>query len=290
MNLAYDIVVPGLDILGEGPVWNGREQALYWVDIRAPAVRRLDPSTGERRSWAMPELCPGVGFDRNGPIVALRRFIVSLDTDNGATRPLVEVEPAALDNRLNEMRCDRQGRIWVGSMRDFGAAVTGSLYRIVPPRVTKMLEPVHLPNGIAWSPDSRTMYFADTGDKRVRAYDFDAASGAMSGMRILVAAEALPGVPDGCAIDADGCMWSVRYGAGMIVRITPDGRIDRKVELPATQPTACAFGGSDLRTLYVTSARQRLTDEALAQQPHAGSIFALRPDVGGLPEPVVGIG
>ena len=143
-------------------------------------------------------------------------------------------------------------------MRDYGATTTGAAYRVESDRsVTRILWPVTVPNGLVWSPDSRTLYFADTRDERLRAYAFDPASGELGA--ILCEAGVVPGRPDGAAIDADGCVWSARFGGGCVARITPRGDVDRIVPLPVTQVSSCTFGDDDLRTLYITTARQRWT-------------------------------
>jgi sugar lactone lactonase YvrE len=280
-----DIALRSENILGECPIWSAREEALYWVDVRAPALHRLDPSTGAHQSWTLPEILPGVAFGKDELILALGSTLMRFDPASGAPRLMIEVEAAALNNRLNELKCDPRGRLWVGSMRDRGASITGSLYRVDLPKPKRMLLSIRLPNSLGWSPDGKTMYFADTGDRRIRAYDFDMDAGEMGAMRIFLDDGVLPGVPDGSAIDAEGCLWTTRYGGSLIARITPDGRIDRTVPLPFSQPTSCAFGGSDLKTLFITSARQRLPEEVLAKEPLAGSVLALKVDIAGLPEP-----
>lgn len=271
--------------LGESAVWSGREQALYWVDIRAPALHRLDPATDEHRSWPLPELCGGVAPALSGVLLALRNRLALFDPMTAALDDVLEVEPIALGNRLNEIRCDPSGRVWVGSMRDFAAATTGSLYRVGEGcRLDQILADVTVPNGLGWSPDGRTMYFADTADGAIRAYAFEAARGDLGEMRIVSEPGALPGRPDGCAVDADGDLWSCRVGAGIIMRLSPDGRVGEIVELPTAQPTSCAFGGPDLRTLFVTTARQRLDAGQLRAQPAAGHLFAIDVPVPGKPE------
>lgn len=282
---AIDVVSTETDILGESPVWSVRERALWWVDIRAPALRRLDPVTGAVRSFPLPDLCGGVALSGPGRLVlSMRTGLAAFDPAHGILTPLLELEPPELDNRLNDTKCDRQGRLWVGTMRDYGAARTGSLYRVgadlVPERI---LSPVTVPNALCWSPDDRTLYFADTPEGTIRAYAFDADSGRIGAMRLLLEGEA--GKPDGATVDAEGCVWNARYGGGAVLRLTPDGRVDRRIEIPASQVTACAFGGPGLRTLFVTTARQRLTPEQLQRQPLAGSLFAVDAGVQGLPEP-----
>jgi sugar lactone lactonase YvrE len=273
--------------LGESPVWCVREQALYWVDVRAPSVHRLAPGAAHHASWPMRGLIGGCVVANDAAlVVALQSGVFRFDPASGRTQPLVQPEAPSLGNRYNETKADRDGRLWTTTMRDFGAAVTGSLYRIGRRRdVRRMLGDLRVPNALAWSPDDRVMYLADTSDGRLRAYEFIRETGEIGRMRILVEDGTLPGRPDGATVDAEGCIWSARYEGGCVARIAPNGGIDRIVSLPVSQVTSCAFGGADLRTLYVTTARQRLTDAQLHDEPLAGALFAIRVDVPGLPEP-----
>jgi sugar lactone lactonase YvrE len=282
-----EVAVASQDILGESPIWCPDTESLFWVDIRAPALCRFHPASGVVRSWPMPELCGGVTRSHPGQMVlSLQSGLFAFDLADAALTPLVALEPASAGNRLNDTKCDRRGRLWVGTMRDYGAAVTGSLYRVDPDLTcTRMLSPIGVPNALCWSPDDRTMYFADTREGRLRAYVYDPDAGTIGAERTLVGAGALPGRPDGATVDADGCIWNARYEGGCVVRITPEGRIDRTIALPAENVTACAFGGPDLRTLFVTTARQRLDADALARQPLAGSVFAIDVGVLGMLEP-----
>jgi sugar lactone lactonase YvrE len=285
-NTRVERIGASADIVGESPVWCSETQRLWWIDIRAPALRRLDPSTGTLETFAMPDLCGAVMLTQDHRVlVSLRTGVFVFDPRTSALAPLIAPEPPSLDNRLNESKCDRQGRLWVSTMRDFGLATTGALYRIdARLACTRMLDGITVPNAIAWSPDDRTMYFADTRDGRLRAYDFDAASGTLGAMRVLNG-QGIPGRPDGAAVDADGGIWSARYGGGLVARILADGRIDRVIALPASQVTSCAFGDAGLRTLFITTARQKLTPDELAAQPQAGGLFAVDAGVTGLPEP-----
>jgi sugar lactone lactonase YvrE len=275
-----------LDILGESPVWCGTDKVLYWVDIRQPALRRLEPATGRVKSWTLNDLCGGVMLSTDRRLVlSMRTGVFAFDPADESLRPFVAPEPQSLNNRLNDSKCDRNGRLWVGTMRDYGLAKTGSLYRIgADSSCTKMLGDITVPNALSWSPDDSTMYFADTPDGRIRAYQFDADEGKLGAMKILEAG-CLPGRPDGATVDSEGCIWSARYQGSCVARITPNGKIDRIIELPASQITACALGGPDLRTLYITTARQKLTPDDLKSQPLAGGLFAVTVGVGGLPEP-----
>ena len=274
-------------ILGESPIWCTERELLYWVDIRAPALYALAPQSGALRRWSLPDLCGAVVLtDGDELILAMRTGLFRFDPATSALAPLLQPEPESLGNRLNETKCDRYARIWCGSMRDYGTATTGSLYRIAPDlRCDRVLTDITVPNAVCWSPDDRTMYFTDTREGHLRAYAFDPEAGTLGAMRVLLNVDALPGRPDGATVDADGCLWNARYEGHCVARITPDGRIDRTVALPASRVTSCAHGGADLRTLYITTARQRLSAAELEAQPYAGAVFALRVSTPGLPEP-----
>jgi len=275
-----------LDILGESAVWCAISQTLYWVDIRAPALRRLDPRTGEVTSWILNDLCGAVilSTDRR-LLLAMRLGIFIFNPFDETLRPFVAPETESESNRLNDSKCDRGGRLWVGTMRDYGLARTGSLYRIGTDRsCTRILGDITVPNALSWSPDNRRMYFADTPDGELRAYEFDPDQGSLGDFTIISSGN-LPGRPDGATVDSEGCVWNARYQGSCVARITPEGKVDRIIELPVSQITSCALGGTDLRTLYITTARQKLTAAELVSQPLAGALFAVKVDVGGLPEP-----
>lgn len=281
-----EVAVGCSNVLGESPTWSTREQALYWVDIRTPSLHRYSPSSGHCDAWRMPDLCSAVVMGLDGVFVASRTSLMRFDEASGTARDLFTVEPSSLNNRLNEARVDRKGRLWIGSMRDFGTAVTGSLYSVdpFPLHIRRVLKDIRIPNSLGWSPDGRTMYFADSRTGAIRAYAFDSEAGTIGPMRVLIEDGAVPGKPDGCAVDSQGFVWSARYGGGCIARISPAGQVDAIVEFPTSQPTSCVFGGADFCTLYVTTARQRLTDAQLKEEPAAGHLFAIPVDVPGLPE------
>jgi sugar lactone lactonase YvrE len=281
-----DVAVASGDLLGETPFWHGVEGALYWVDMRSHVIHRWVEATDEHRRWHMPEICTGVvPASGGGLVVALRHRIAHFDPETAALSPIATIEPEGMGNRLNEMRCDRAGRLWIGSMTDYGAAITGSLYVVdqgLHPK--RVLENIRVPNSLAWSPDDRVLYFADTTEGHIRRYSFDLATGTL-GTPLLPIGGRIAGVPDGSAMDKEGYLWNARYGGGLVVRMSPVGEVVETVELPVSQPAACAFGGEDLRTLYITTARQRLDAKALGQQPLAGHVFRLRVEVSGILEP-----
>jgi sugar lactone lactonase YvrE len=187
--------------------------------------------------------------------------------------------------RFNDGKCDRQGRFWAGTMNDVVREPSGTLYRLDPQRgCVAQFNGLRTPNSLAWSPDGRTMYFADSRSQVIQAYPFDTGSGEIGTPRVFFSVDP-PAIPDGATVDADGCLWSALYGGGRVVRITPDGRVDRTIEVPVAQVTSCHFAGPDLDVLVITTAKQRMTPEQLAQQPLAGALFAVDVGVRGLPEP-----
>ena len=277
------------DTLGETPVWSAAEQALYWVDVRRPAVHRYRCDVGQLSTWTMPELVGSLALcSRGGLIVALRSSIRRFDPATERLEVIVEPEAGNPQMRLNDGRCDRSGRFWVGSMNDVTRGPVGRLFRLDPSgECTTMLEEIVVPNSLSWSIDDRTMYFAGPDLRSVFAFDFDLASGTMRGRRVFAEYEA-PALPDGATVDAEGYLWCAAYEGWRITRYAPDGRIDRTVDLPVQCPTSLAFGGPGLRTLFVTTARQRIAEDALAKQPLAGAVLALDVGVAGLPEPMYG--
>lgn len=287
---SVDIVVAANsgDVLGESPSWLAREQCLYWIDLRAPALRRLDPASGAVESWAMPDLIGAVvGRRSGGLVVAVRHALLGFDPRDGEFAAIANVEDGPPGNRLNDAKCDPAGRILCGSMWDFGLHTTGGLYRVdTTGAVTQLRSGVTVANAIAFAPDGRTLYFTDTRVGAIELADYDPATGEIGPWRLFAGADAAPGRPDGATVDADGYLWNARYQGGCLARFAPDGRLDRLVDLPVSQPTSCAFGGPDLRTLYVTTARQKLSPEALAAEPLAGALLALDVGVAGLVEPL----
>ena len=286
-TLPFDVIAPAGQILGESATWCVRTQMLWWIDIRALQVKRWNSATGAIDVWTMPELCGAVvPTTGTGVVVALRSSISLLDPPSGALTPLATLESGHPEHRLNEAKCDRQGRLWCGSMWDFGKHPTGGLYRVGTDLESRQVRSaVTIPNGLGFSPDGRRMFFVDTALGRIESAAYDTDAGMPGPWSTLVDADAAPGKPDGSTVDAEGCIWSTRFGAGCIARFTPQGKLDRLIRLPVSQPTSCSFGGPNLDTLFVTCATQRLTPEALAAEPLAGALLAMRPGVQGLVEP-----
>jgi sugar lactone lactonase YvrE len=233
---------------------------------------------------ALPEVVGSIAFrERGGLLAATKSGIHFLDPADGRFERVANPESHLPENRFNDGRCDRQGRFWAGSMSDVRRDPVGTLYRFdADLACTRLRNAIIIPNSLAWSPDGRTMYFADTNRHTIWAWDYDPATGVATRERVF--ADTGAGRPDGSCVDADGCLWNAEYGGGRLVRYTPDGKLDRTVDLPVANPTCCCFGGARLDVMFVTTARQRLQPEELARQPLAGSVLALRPGVRGLPE------
>ncbi len=279
-------VVDAKNRLGEVPVWDVREQALYWVDIEGCLLQRYRPATGEVERWTMPERIACFALrETGGLIVAFASGIAFYDLDSGAIDWIARPEAHLAGNRFNEGKCDRRGRFWAGTMDDSLAAHSGALYRVDPDRtVTRVLDGIGISNSIVWSPDDTTFYFADTLDGAIDRFDYDAESGAISNRRRLVDLSGTGIGPDGSTVDVEGCLWNAQWNGWRVARYAPDGRLLATIELPVQKPTSCMFGGPDLSTLYVTSAIYDLTGEEHARQPLAGGLFAIDVGVRGLPE------
>ena len=288
-----ELVLDARNGTGESPVWHGAEKALYWVDIPGRALHRWCADTGHR-SWTTDEMpaCIAATAVPGRWIAGMESglFLLQLgDAPAAVATRLAEVDHAAPAMRFNDGRCDRQGRFWAGTMcRDMAAAVpAGAVWRFAAGDAAPAakLDGFIVPNGLAFSPDGRTMYLSDSHPRvqSVWAFDYDTDSGTPSNRRLFVDMRDRPGRPDGAAIDVDGCYWICGNDAGLVHRFTPDGRLDRSLAVPVKKPAMCAFGGAGLDTLYVTSIRP---DGDLSDQPLAGGVFALRPGVQGLPEPL----
>lgn len=287
MRSPFECVLDVKASLGECPTWSIDEQLLYWVDINAPSLNRFDPLTGRNMAWPMPEsigsfaLCEGSRF-----VAALRSGIWLVDRDGKPKRKIAAAPYDPAHHRFNDGRADAQGRFWVGSMNEKRDGSTACLYRLgADLALTAMVAEITISNGLAWSPDSGTMYHADTPTRTISAWDFDPVTGAIANRRVFAQFAGESDHPDGAAVDSDGFYWTALYRAGKVVRLSPRGVIVAEVPLPAMCPTMCAFGGPELKTLYVTSARQKRGAEELSRLPQSGGIFAMRVDVPGIPEP-----
>jgi sugar lactone lactonase YvrE len=272
--------------LGEGPRWNAVEKMLYWVDIENHHFYRLDPATGryERFDTGLPV---GVlGFrQRGGLIMATSDGFAAWDFSTQTLDFIAdpEADRTEPDARFNDGAVDRRGRFWAGTMTHTGA--NNSLYRLDPDMSVHTLERgLTITNGMGWSPDNRTMYLTDTNRRLIYAYAFDIESGTIANRRNFVEVPQEDGFPDGLAVDAEGFVWSAHWGGSRITRYDPEGKIERVVEVPVPQVTACAFGGPDLTDLYITTAWSGMTEAERAAHPMSGDLFALNVGIKGQAE------
>lgn len=277
--------------LGECPVWSGRDDCLFWIDIDSQLVHRYDPGTGRdehRRLDGRPGSL-ALTDDPDRLLVAVEHQLVDLTWSTGDVGVRLDLEPAGAGTRLNDGRCDPQGRFWVGSMDDPSAsgAGAGRLHRVDPDGSTETVRTgVRVSNSLAFGPDGSVMYWADTPRERVWAYDYDVATGQRRNERVFLDFADLPGKPDGACVDETGCLWVACVYGWALLRATPRGDIDLVVELPVEKPSMPAFGGTALDTLYVTSISTGGSAPASPGQPLAGGLFAVSPGASGLPEPV----
>ncbi|MGP1396078.1 MAG: SMP-30/gluconolactonase/LRE family protein [Inquilinaceae bacterium] len=276
--------VPASSFLGEGPHWSVERQRLIWVDILAPAVLESDVVSGTYISTAMPHLV-GTAIPRatGGLVAAMQGDVRLIDAASDAMTILCAPEQNRPGNRFNDGKCDSRGRLWVGSLAIDATPGQGALWRIDPDgSATLMQDGVHIANGLGWSPDDRTFYFTDSGKRTIYAYDFDVDRGAIAGRRVFAEIPEGAGIPDGLTVDAEGFVWSAHWDGWCVTRYDPDGKVERVVNLPVPRPTSCVFGGDDLATLFVTSARIRLSAQQLAEAPQSGSVFAVATGFTGL--------
>ena len=280
-----ECVLPWSASLAEGPFWSIDEQRLYWVDILAPAVHRFDPATGANETCPLPRLVSSaIGRRAGGLIVTTGEGVEELDF---ASRTLVKrVDPEAMqpENRFNDAKCDAQGQLWAGTMSLDAARNNGALYRIGADYAWQRMDtPFTVANGLDWSPDGRTFYFTDSSAGAIYAYPFDPERGALGKRRIFARIEPGDGRPDGLTVDAEGCLWSALWDGWCIRRFDPQGRVMQDLRVPVPRPTSVTFGGPDLKTLFITSARVRVPAKILAEAPFSGGILAANVGVAGRP-------
>jgi L-arabinonolactonase len=278
-------------MLGECPVWDPEGQCLTWVDVSGRRMLRADASGRCTGSWALPKL-PGSFALRagGGMLMAWRNGLGLIDP---AANRFDEVPAGAPGigpdfavERFNDGACDARGRFWTGTMARTLKDAVGHLFRIDPDlSVHRMADGIIISNGITWSPNQRRMYHCDSGARLVRVWAFDVSAGTIADVTVFADFSAHHGMPDGCTVDAEAHLWVALVEAGTVLRLAPSGDVVASITLPVSRPTSVAFGGADLRTLFVTSMCEGLSPEAMAAEPDAGRLFALRPGVAGLSEP-----
>jgi sugar lactone lactonase YvrE len=288
-NEQIELVLDAHAAIGESPTWSEREQALYWIDVKAPALYRFNPDGGETRTWKLPSEigCFALYNDQPAALVALRSGLFRLDLASGALTKLADPPYDPSIYRFNEGECDGKGRFWLGTM--FEPKTSG-----VEPRPGRLFHYTGgeglvpqpdlslTPNGMSWSEDGRALFLAHSKEHSIYRFEFDLESGRIGKRQLFAEIPAALGVPDGSAMDSEGFYWSAIHGGSRLIRFRPDGGVDREVMLPVSQPTMCAFGGPELDVLYITSAASGRSLLHKVTERHAGGLFRFRPGVRGL--------
>jgi sugar lactone lactonase YvrE len=288
MTTTAELFIDSRCELGEGPFWHPLQDRLFWFDILNKTL--FSATSGgimvDRFTFDATVTAAGV-IDSDNLAVASAAGIFKLTLSTDTRELLIPLEPDSTSTRTNDGRVNQSGGFWIGTMglKDAGSVAAGALYQVRSGSVTKLLSDVYVPNSTCFSPDGRTAYFADTPSLTIRKVAIDPQTGLPNGgWQTFVDSSQMAGQPDGAVVDSEGFVWSARWRGASVVRISPDGRIDREIKLPVSRVTCPAFGGRDLKTLYITTAREGLTADELAQEPLAGSVFAIDVEVPGLPE------
>ncbi|HEX7496902.1 MAG TPA: SMP-30/gluconolactonase/LRE family protein [Candidatus Limnocylindrales bacterium] len=282
--------------LAEGPLWDVERQVLWWVDITAGRVHRFDPATG---ADAVVEIGRPVGCvalcEDGGLVVAAPEALLALNPETGVLEPIARFAPGPVPLRCNDGTCDPQGRFWIDRLALDRAPGASSLVRLGAPGPVSewtgfetVLRGLTIPNGLDWSADGKRMYFVDSPTRVVSVFDFDATSGAIANGRPFAHVDTSLGlpasaVPDGLTVDEEDCLWVAVWGGGCVLRFTADGSLLARIDIPVARVSSCAFGGTDLTELFITTAWEDATPDELAAQPSAGGIFRARPGVRGRP-------
>lgn len=285
-----DAVIAAGNTLGEGIQWHAKS-GLWWTDIQQSIILHLPNGADVIERFPMPERVGSFALvegDESGLVCAFETGFGFYSCATGRLEWIARLERQNSGRRFNDGRVDRQGRFWSGTMVEdetLASRDSAELYCLDGGHVSPRYRQIGISNGLAWSPDGRTMYFADSSARNIFAFDFDTASGDICNQRLFATTPAGT-YPDGATVDAAGCLWSAQWGSSRVVRYTPDGNIDRGIELPVSQPTCIAFGGEALDLLFITTARDGLSKEVLAMEPLAGDVLVYRAGVTGLAEEV----
>ncbi len=286
MSLQAELLIDAHALVGEGPIWDADANVLWWVDIMSSELYAYDPQTGENREWNVGQHVGTVVQRASGGLMlALRDGFAAFDPDSGKLEMLADPEANLPGNRFNDGKCDPGGRFWAGTMAYENHSDQGSVYRMdTDHSVHRMIGAIGVSNGIIWSLDAKTMYYTDSLDYAIRAYDYDVETGGISNERNIIDFPQEMGIADGFTIDEEGMLWVAHYGSSRVRRWNPDtATVLAEIELPAASITACAFGGPNLDQLYITCATLGMSDAEKAQQPHAGGLFVAEVGVRGLP-------
>ena len=272
---------------GEGVLWNALDGRLWWTDIHGKALWAYEPTAERAESFIAPDRICCFAPRRDGSLVAaFADGFAFFEPRTGRRNNIAPFEPDLPQTRLNDGRTDRQGRFVAGGMDERELKPLSSVWRLdADVRLTKLFNSVRCANSTCFSPDGRTMYFADSPQCEIVAFDYDPDTGAIGARRTLASLPKDRGVPDGSCVDAEGFVWNAVWEGYRIDRFSPDGRLDRSIEVPVMKPTCVAFGGSDLDILFITTSRLGSSPELLEREPTSGGLYAVRPGAKGLIDP-----
>ena len=283
--MKVELVLDAKATLGEGALWDSRQQRLLWVDIEQNEVHVFNPADDTDRVHSMGQMVGAVVPRRSGGwMLAVHHGFAFFDPESGKFSLLNDPEHHLTDNRFNDGKCDPAGRFWAGTMSLIRQPNSGSLYCMdVDCSVRQMLTEVTTSNGIVWSLDHSTMFYIDTGTHQVAAFDYDIETAEIANRRVIVEVPESDGKPDGMTIDSEGMLWVAHWNGGRVTQWNPEsGSLEQTIPIPASRVTSCAFGGPNLDDLYITTARTGLGQDELAEQPHAGGLFRVRPGARGI--------
>src|SRR4051812_40058489 len=276
--------------LGEGTLWDPEAKVLWWIDIWESLIHRFDPAIGSDQTWKAPEYLGCLGLrERGGLVLSMASGFHFFDPNTGVFTPIVDPESHLSETRFNDGKTDRQGRFWSGTVFEVDGREPeriGALYRLDPDLTAhRMVEGIGSSNGLAFSPDSRTMYFADSYGGAVWAFDFDPATGDLENRRVFIDTTGTGSFADGATVDAEGCYWVTLPFVGKVCRYDPSGNLMTTIVMPTDLPTCCEFGGPELDVLYVTTGILRRPAVHFANQQNPGGLFAVDAGVKGLTLP-----
>jgi sugar lactone lactonase YvrE len=290
----FDVVYHQRMTVGECPLWHHGEQRLYWVDIDACTVHTVRPGSGEHQAWVLPSEPSALAMHAQGGLaVATRQGVLHLDTASGATQLIAAAPYDTATMRFNDGRVDPAGRFWIGTLYEPRNAQAAEMYCLERGQLKRVWSGGMMnSNGLGFAPDGRHMYHADTAAHRINRYPFDAASGQLGQAESFQqfdtdkSAPGYGGRPDGAAVDSEGAYWCAMFEGARLLRLAPDGALLQELALPVRCPTMLAFGGPDLKTLYITSAGNGRPVAELERYPLSGQVLATRVEVAGRPEPM----
>jgi len=275
----WEVVTKHRCLLGEGPVWDARQKRILWVDILKGEIQYFYPESNEHKTCKLGAMPGAIALKRSGGVIAaVKGGFATIDLNNETMHLIAEVETHLPGNRFNDGKCDPAGRFWAGTMSISNTAHAGSLYALeIDFTVNTKLTGVTCSNGLAWSPDHTTLYYIDTPTRKVVAYNYDIINGNITDTRVIIDIPEGEGYPDGMTIDTEGMLWIALWDGWKVARYSPiSGKQLSEITLPVSRPTSCTFGGDSIGDLYITSAREGISENDLKRQPLAGSLFMVK--------------